>query len=98
MYIINRMINFNDLPCDIKKIIYAINKNKETEEYNNNKLNFNAVVQELETDFICEVSGFSPYRDRPNGIRTLESDRISKLEREERIRNGTWHDDSDEEW
>ena len=46
------MINFNELPCDIKKIIYAINKNKEIEEYNNNKLKFNTVVQELETDFM----------------------------------------------
>ena len=92
------MINFNELPCDIKKIIYAINKNKEIEEYNNNKLKFNAVVQELETDFICEISGFSPYRDRPNGIRILESNRISKLEREERIRNRKNTIDSDEEW
>ncbi len=75
------MINFNELPCDIKKIIYAINKNKETEEYNNNKLNFNAVVQELETDFICEVSGFSPYRDRPNRIRILKTKNTAKIEK-----------------
>ena len=26
MYIINRMINFNDLPCDIKKIIFQKNR------------------------------------------------------------------------
>jgi hypothetical protein len=92
------MINFNELPCDIKKIIYAINKNKEIEEYNNNKLKFSSVMKTLEEDFICEVSGFSPYRDRRNSIRILEYDRVSKLEREERIRNRKNTIDSDEEW
>lgn len=28
------MINFNDIPCDIKKSIYKTNKNKETKKYN----------------------------------------------------------------
>ena len=92
------MINFNDMPCDIKKIIYAINRNKEIEEYNKNKLNYNSVMQTLEEDFICEVSGFSPHRDRLHRIRILERGLLWKLSRGDRIRNRKNTIDSDEEW
>ena len=36
------MINFNDLPCDIKKMIYNINKEEDIKQHN--KLKYNCVL------------------------------------------------------
>jgi len=42
------MINFNDLPCDIKNVIFKINKDREKNEYMNNKNLHLLVIDELQ--------------------------------------------------
>jgi len=42
------MINFNDLPCDIKNVIFKINKDREKNEYINNKNQHLLVIDELQ--------------------------------------------------
>ena len=45
------MINFNDLPCDIKNVIFKINKEREKNEYINNKKRHLLVIDELDEYF-----------------------------------------------
>ena len=40
-------INFNDLPAEIKSMIYKVNKDKEQVEHYNNKNNFNEVINTI---------------------------------------------------
>lgn len=47
-------INFNNLPCDIKKRIYKINKNRETLEYdNNNEIYYCWYSKKAHKDQLC---------------------------------------------
>ena len=41
------MINFNDLPGDIKSMIYKVNKEAERDEAYSNKKKYNEVLTEL---------------------------------------------------
>ena len=41
------MINFNDLPGDIKSMIYTVNREAERDEAYNNKNKYNEVLTEL---------------------------------------------------
>ena len=93
------MINFNDIPCDIKKIIYAINKKREIEEYNNNKLKFNSVINHLQELCICEDGWFHPcvWWKRLEWITRWERHEFRQLSIKERKRHRRNTIDSDEE-
>ncbi len=53
-------INFDNIPCDIKKRIYKINKKKETNEYdNNNQIYYCWYSKKAHKDQICAYSYMS---------------------------------------
>ena len=51
-------LNFNNLPSDIKSIIFKINKDKEKEEYIENKNKYNEVINTFGTFYFIKPSSF----------------------------------------
>ena len=47
MSVENKMINFNDLPCDILNLIYKKNRSWTNEQIQNNKNNFNDCIESI---------------------------------------------------
>ena len=47
MSVENKMINFNDLPCDILNLIYKKNRAWSNEQIQNNKDNFNDCIESM---------------------------------------------------
>ena len=73
------MTNFNDLPCDIKRMIFKVNKDRETAEYERNKKRHESFLcdmeEKIEEEFILESGPHwaITYRSRGTGCRRRRS-------------------------